>query len=207
VVKQNVKLPAGYSIGWSGQFEYMERTIERMKQVVPVTLMIIVLLLYLNFRRFEEVLIILASLPFALVGGLWLIYVLGYNLSVAVAVGFIALAGVTVEIGVLLMEYLNRSYRSRERLVSDSGGTMTFEDLSQAVVEGALLRIRPILMTVASTIIGLLPIMVGTGTGSEIMQRIAAPMVGGMVSSTVLLLLVIPAIFVGWKYKILQNEK
>ena len=207
VVKENVKLPAGYSIGWSGQFEYMERTIERMKQVVPVTLMIIVLLLYLNFRRFEEVLIILASLPFALVGGLWLIYVLGYNLSVAVAVGFIALAGVTVEIGVLLMEYLNRSYRSRERLVSDSGGTMTFEDLSQAVVEGALLRIRPILMTVASTIIGLLPIMVGTGTGSEIMQRIAAPMVGGMVSSTVLLLLVIPAIFVGWKYKILQNEK
>ncbi|MCH1424073.1 MAG: efflux RND transporter permease subunit, partial [Burkholderiales bacterium] len=207
VVKENVKLPAGYSIGWSGQFEYMERTIERMKQVVPVTLMIIVLLLYLNFRRFEEVLIILASLPFALVGGLWLIYVLGYNLSVAVAVGFIALAGVTVEIGVLLMEYLNRSYRSRERLVSDSGGTMTFDDLSQAVVEGALLRIRPILMTVASTIIGLLPIMVGTGTGSEIMQRIAAPMVGGMVSSTVLLLLVIPAIFVGWKYKILQNEK
>lgn len=207
VVKENVKLPAGYSIGWSGQFEYMERTIERMKQVVPVTLMIIVLLLYLNFRRFEEVLIILASLPFALVGGLWLIYVLGYNLSVAVVVGFIALAGVTVEIGVLLMEYLNRSYRSRERLVSDSGGTMTFEDLSQAVVEGALLRIRPILMTVASTIIGLLPIMVGTGTGSEIMQRIAAPMVGGMVSSTVLLLLVIPAIFVGWKYKILQNEK
>ena len=207
VVKENVKLPAGYSIGWSGQFKYMERTIERMKQVVPVTLMIIVLLLYLNFRRFEEVLIILASLPFALVGGLWLIYVLGYNLSVAVAVGFIALAGVTVEIGVLLMEYLNRSYRSRERLVSDSGGTMTFEDLSQAVVEGALLRIRPILMTVASTIIGLLPIMVGTGTGSEIMQRIAAPMVGGMVSSTVLLLLVIPAIFVGWKYKILQNEK
>lgn len=207
VVKEKVKLPAGYSIGWSGQFEYMERTIERMKQVVPVTLMIIVLLLYLNFRRFEEVLIILASLPFALVGGLWLIYVLGYNLSVAVAVGFIALAGVTVEIGVLLMEYLNRSYRSRERLVSDSGGTMTFEDLSQAVVEGALLRIRPILMTVASTIIGLLPIMVGTGTGSEIMQRIAAPMVGGMVSSTVLLLLVIPAIFVGWKYKILQNEK
>jgi Cu(I)/Ag(I) efflux system membrane protein CusA/SilA len=207
VVKEQVTLPAGYSIGWSGQFEYMERTTERMKQVVPITLMIIVLLLYLNFRRFEEVLIILASLPFALVGGLWLIYGLGYNLSVAVAVGFIALAGVTVEIGVLLMEYLNRSYRNRERLALESGRTMTFDDLSQSVVEGALLRIRPILMTVASTIIGLLPIMVGTGTGSEIMQRIAAPMVGGMVSSTVLLLLVIPAIFVGWKHKLLQNKK
>lgn len=207
VVKEKVTLPAGYSIGWSGQFEYMERTTERMKQVVPITLMIIVLLLYLNFKRFEEVLIILASLPFALVGGLWLIYGLGYNLSVAVAVGFIALAGVTVEIGVLLMEYLNRSYRNRERLVLESGRTMTFDDLSQSVVEGALLRIRPILMTVASTIIGLLPIMVGTGTGSEIMQRIAAPMVGGMVSSTVLLLLVIPAIFVGWKHKLLQNKK
>ena len=203
VVKEQVTLPAGYSIGWSGQFEYMERTTERMKQVVPITLMIIVLLLYLNFRRFEEVLIILASLPFALVGGLWLIYGLGYNLSVAVAVGFIALAGVTVEIGVLLMEYLNRSYRNRERLALESGRTMTFDDLSQSVVEGALLRIRPILMTVASTIIGLLPIMIGTGTGSEIMQRIAAPMVGGMVSSTVLLLLVIPAIFVGWKNKLL----
>lgn len=207
VVKEKVALPAGYSIGWSGQFEYMERTTERMKQVVPVTLMIIVLLLYLNFRRFEEVLIILASLPFALVGGLWLIYGLGYNLSVAVAVGFIALAGVTVEIGVLLMEYLNRSYRNRERLVLESGRTMTFDDLSQSVVEGALLRIRPILMTVASTIIGLLPIMVGTGTGSEIMQRIAAPMVGGMVSSTILLLLVIPAIFVGWKLRLLQIQR
>ena len=206
VVKEKVTLPAGYSIGWSGQFEYMERTTERMKQVVPVTLMIIVLLLYLNFRRFEEVLIILASLPFALVGGLWLIYGLGYNLSVAVAVGFIALAGVTVEIGVLLMEYLNRSYRNRELLVLESGRAMTFDDLSQSVVEGALLRIRPILMTVASTIIGLLPIMIGTGTGSEIMQRIAAPMVGGMVSSTVLLLLVIPAIFVGWKHKLLQSK-
>jgi Cu(I)/Ag(I) efflux system membrane protein CusA/SilA len=207
VVKEKVTLPAGYSIGWSGQFEYMERTTERMKQVVPITLMIIVFLLYLNFRRFEEVLIILASLPFALVGGLWLIYWLGYNLSVAVAVGFIALAGVTVEIGVLLMVYLNRAYQKRERISLDSGRAMTFDDLSQSVVEGALLRIRPILMTVLSTIIGLLPIMVGTGTGSEIMRRIAAPMVGGMVSSTLLLLLVIPAIFVGWKHKLLHNKK
>jgi Cu(I)/Ag(I) efflux system membrane protein CusA/SilA len=207
VVKEKVTLPAGYSIGWSGQFEYMERTTERMKQVVPITLMIIVFLLYLNFRRFEEVMIILASLPFALVGGLWLIYWLGYNLSVAVAVGFIALAGVTVEIGVLLMVYLNRAYQKRERISLDSGRAMTFDDLSQSVVEGALLRIRPILMTVLSTIIGLLPIMVGTGTGSEIMRRIAAPMVGGMVSSTLLLLLVIPAIFVGWKHKLLHNKK
>jgi Cu(I)/Ag(I) efflux system membrane protein CusA/SilA len=207
VVKEKVTLPAGYSIGWFGQFEYMERTTERMKQVVPITLMIIVFLLYLNFRRFEEVLIILASLPFALVGGLWLIYWLGYNLSVAVAVGFIALAGVTVEIGVLLMVYLNRAYQKRERISLDSGRAMTFDDLSQSVVEGALLRIRPILMTVLSTIIGLLPIMVGTGTGSEIMRRIAAPMVGGMVSSTLLLLLVIPAIFVGWKHKLLHNKK
>lgn len=207
VVKEKVVLPAGYSVAWSGQFEYMERTIQRMKQVVPVTFLIIVFLLYLNFRRFEEVLIILASLPFALVGGLWLIYGLGYNLSVAVAVGFIALAGVTVEIGVLLMEYLNRSYRHREQLVLDLGRAMTPNDLSQSVIEGALLRIRPILMTVASTVIGLLPIMLGAGTGSEIMQRIAAPMVGGMVSSTILLLLVIPAIFVWWKLRLLQQKK
>ena len=207
VVKEKVVLPAGYSVAWSGQFEYMERTIQRMKQVVPVTFLIIVFLLYLNFRRFEEVLIILASLPFALVGGLWLIYGLGYNLSVAVAVGFIALAGVTVEIGVLLMEYLNRSYRHREQLVLDLGRAMTPNDLSQSVIEGALLRIRPILMTVASTVIGLLPIMLGAGTGSEIMQRIVHPMVGGMVSSTILLLLVIPAIFVWWKLRLLQQKK
>ena len=134
-------------------------------------------------------------------------YGLGYNLSVAVAVGFIALAGVTVEIGVLLMEYLNRSYRHREQLVLDLGRAMTPNDLSQSVIEGALLRIRPILMTVASTVIGLLPIMLGAGTGSEIMQRIAAPMVGGMVSSTILLLLVIPAIFVWWKLRLLQQKK
>ena len=204
LVDEQVSLPAGYSIGWSGQFEYMERTTERMKQVVPVTFVIIVLLLYLNFRRFQEVVIILLSLPFALVGGLWLIYGLGYNLSVAVAVGFIALAGVTVEIGVLLMEYLNRSYRRHEQIARDAGRSMTADDVGQAMIEGALLRIRPILMTVASTVIGLLPIMVGTGTGSEIMQRIAAPMVGGMISSTILLLLVIPAIFVGWKHRHLR---
>jgi Cu(I)/Ag(I) efflux system membrane protein CusA/SilA len=207
VVEEKITLPVGYSIGWSGQFEYMERTAQRMQQVVPITLMIIVLLLYLNFKKIEEVLIILASLPFALVGGLWFIYALGYNLSVAVGVGFIALAGVTVEIGILLMEYLNRSYKNRERLVAEAGQAMTFDDLSHSVVEGALLRVRPILMTVASTIIGLLPIMLGTGTGSEIMQRIAAPMVGGMVSSTILLLLVIPAIFVVCKLRLLQLKK
>ncbi len=205
-VDEQLNLPAGYSVGWSGQFEFMERAKERMKVVVPFTLAVIMLLLYLNFRRFTEVFIIMGSLPMALIGGIWLIYLLDYNFSVAVTVGFIALAGVTVEIGVLLIVYLNNALKHRQNKVEAENRAFTEEDLNSAIVEGALLRIRPIIMTVAAIIAGLLPIMLGDGTGSEVMRRIAAPMVGGMVSSTILILVVIPAIFILWKRKMLDKE-
>ena len=186
IVADNVDLPAGYSLAWSGQYEYMVRAKERLMVVGPVTLAIIVLLLYLNFRRFAEVAIILGTLPMALIGGLWLLFLLGYDLSVAVGVGFIALAGVAVEIGVVMLVYLNQAARDND-------------DIKKAVVEGALLRVRPIIMTVAAIIAGLLPIMLGGGTGSEVMRRIAAPMVGGMISATLLTLVVIPAMFLLWR--------
>ncbi len=198
VVAEQVELPAGYSIAWSGQYEYLVRAKERLKVVVPLTLVIIVLLLYLNFRNLTEVAIIMGTLPLALVGGFWLLYLLGYNMSVAVGVGFIALAGVAVEIGVVMLVYLNQAYRNlthqRERTHQ-----LTREELREAVINGALLRVRPIMMTVAAIIAGLLPIMLGGGTGSEVMRRIAAPMVGGMVSATVLTLVVIPAVYLLWK--------
>jgi Cu(I)/Ag(I) efflux system membrane protein CusA/SilA len=187
IVADQVHLPAGYSLAWSGQYEYMVRAQERLAVVGPVTLAIIMLLLYLNFRRFAEVAIIMGTVPFALIGGLWLLYLLGYELSVAVGVGFIALAGVAVEIGVVMLVYLNQAMKKYP------------EDIHQAVIEGALLRVRPIMMTVAATIGGLLPVMIGSGTGSEVMRRIAAPMVGGMVSATILTLIVIPAVFVLWR--------
>jgi Cu(I)/Ag(I) efflux system membrane protein CusA/SilA len=192
VVADNVDLPAGYSLAWSGQYEYMVRAKERLMVVGPVTLAIIVLLLYLNFRRFAEVAIILGTLPMALIGGLWLLFLLGYDLSVAVGVGFIALAGVAVEIGVVMLVYLNQAARDND-------------DIEKAVVEGALLRVRPIIMTVAAIIAGLLPIMLGGGTGSEVMRRIAAPMVGGMISATLLTLVVIPALFLLWRSR--QSSK
>ena len=185
IVAENVDLPAGYSLSWSGQYEYMVRAKERLMVVGPVTLAIIVLLLYLNFRRFAEVAIILGTLPMALIGGLWLLFLLDYELSVAVGVGFIALAGVAVEIGVVMLVYLNQAARDND-------------DIKEAVLEGALLRVRPIIMTVAAIIAGLLPIMLGGGTGSEVMRRIAAPMVGGMISATLLTLAVIPALFLLW---------
>jgi Cu(I)/Ag(I) efflux system membrane protein CusA/SilA len=199
VVAEHLDLPAGYSLSWSGQYEYMERAKERLQTVVPVTIAIIVLLLYLNFRRVTEVLIILGTLPLALVGGIWLLYWLNYDMSVAVGVGFIALAGVAVEIGVVMLVYLNQAYRRYERKALDEQRQVTLSELRQAVVEGALLRVRPIMMTVAAIIAGLLPIMLGGGTGSEVMRRIAAPMVGGMVSATVLTLLVLPATFLIWR--------
>ena len=207
VVAREVKLPAGYAISWSGQYEYMQRARERLSVVLPVTLAIIVLLLYLNFRRLAEVLIILVTLPLALVGGLWLLYALGYNLSVAVGVGFIALAGVTVEVGVVMLVYLNQAYRAHRQQALAAGRAMALEDLREAVIAGALLRVRPIMMTVAAIIAGLLPIMLGSGTGSEVMRRIAAPMVGGMVSSTILTLLVIPAAFLVWRRRGLGRTK
>jgi len=199
VVEDLVDLPAGYSLAWSGQYEYMVRAKERLSIVGPVTLAIIVLLLYLNFRRFAEVAIIIGTLPMALIGGLWLLYLLDYDLSVAVGVGFIALAGVAVEIGVVMLVYLNQAIRQHMATAESEGRPLSAADVQQAVIDGAVLRVRPIMMTVAAIIAGLLPIMLGSGTGSEVMRRIAAPMVGGMVSATILTLVVIPALFLLWR--------
>ena len=199
VVAEQVDLPAGYSLNWSGQYEFMERAKKKLALVVPVTLAIIVVLLYLNFGRLAEVLIILGTLPLALVGGIWLLYLLNYDISVAVGVGFIALAGVAVEIGVIMLVYLNQAYRLHEEKAYLEKRKVDMTELRQAVIEGALLRVRPIMMTVAAIVAGLLPIMLGTGTGSEVMRRIAAPMVGGMISATILTLLVIPAAFLIWR--------
>jgi len=204
-VQQQVKLPVGYSVNWSGQFEYLERAEERLMTVVPFTFLIIVLLLFLNFKSLPEVLIILGTLPTALVGGIWLLYLLDYNLSVAVGVGFIALAGVAVEIGVVKLVYLKQALARQQQLAQQQGRKLNREDLSQAVVEGALLRLRPITMTVATIMAGLLPIMLGSGTGSEVMRRIAAPMIGGMLSATILTLAVIPAAFLLWQSHILKK--
>jgi Cu(I)/Ag(I) efflux system membrane protein CusA/SilA len=195
VVREQVELPPGYSLTWSGQYEYMERAQKRLAQVVPVTLAIIFLLLYLTFRRIGEALLVMLSLPFALVGGFWLIYLLGYNLSVAVAVGFIALAGVAAEFGVVMLVYLDNALEDRRR----EGRLRTVADLKSAIEEGAVLRIRPKAMTVATIFAGLLPIMLGGGIGSEVMRRIAAPMVGGMITAPLLSLFVIPAIYLLWQ--------
>jgi Cu(I)/Ag(I) efflux system membrane protein CusA/SilA len=205
-VADKIKLPPGYSISWSGQYEFMVRAVERLTTVVPVTLVIIVLLLYMNFRNLTEVLIIMGTLPLALVGGFWLLYLLDYNMSVAVGVGFIALSGVAVEIGVIMLVYLNQALQHHQSEVDKAGTMLTVDDIRSAVVDGALLRVRPIMMTVAAIIAGLLPIMLGGGTGSEVMRRIAAPMVGGMVSATILTLVVIPAVFLIWKSMGLKND-
>lgn len=206
VVSEEVKLPPGYSIAWSGQYEYMVRAKERLSIVVPFTLLIIVLLLYLNFRNMIEVMIIMGTLPLALVGGFWLLYLLNYNMSVAVGVGFIALAGVAVEIGVIMLVYLNDAYGKERNKALRESRLFTLQDLQQSVIIGALLRVRPIMMTVTATIVGLLPIMFGSGTGTEVMRRIAAPMVGGMVSATLLTLVVIPAVFLIWKKRSLEID-
>ena len=194
-VNANVEFPPGYYIAWSGQFEYMERAAERLKFVVPVTLLLIFLLLYLNFRRMTETLIVMLSVPFALVGGIWLMWWLGYNVSVAAAVGFIALAGVAAETGVVMLIYLDHAWAAAQAKRAREGARPTAEDLYDAVMEGAVERVRPKMMTVVAIMAGLLPIMWGSGTGSEAMSRIAAPMVGGMISSTVLTLAVIPALY------------
>ncbi len=199
VVAESIDLPAGYSLGWSGQYEYMQRAKERLSVVGPLTLAIIILLLYINFRRLADVAIIIGTLPMALVGGIWLLYLLDYDVSVAVGVGFIALAGVAVEIGVVMLVYLNQAMRRRETQAREEGRAPGAGDVRQAVIDGALLRVRPIMMTVATIIAGLLPIMLGSGTGSEVMRRIAAPMVGGMISATLLTLVVIPALFLVWR--------
>jgi Cu(I)/Ag(I) efflux system membrane protein CusA/SilA len=198
-VNEKLDLLAGYSIGWSGQYEYMERAKEKLTYVVPLTLMIIVILLYINFRNFIEVAMIMGTLPLAMVGSIWLMYLQGYNFSVAVAVGFIALAGVSVEIGVIMLVYLNQAYNAMIEKCAAQDIFPREETLRHAVLHGAGMRVRPVMMTAAAIIAGLLPILYGTGTGSEVMGRIAAPMVGGMISAVILTLLVLPAIYFIWK--------
>lgn len=194
-VQASIQFPPGYYVIWSGQYEYLERAAARLRIVLPVTLLIIFLLLYLNFRSVAETMIVMLSLPFALVGGLWLMWWLGFNLSVAVAVGFIALAGVAAETGVVMLIYLNHAFDAVAQRRAAEGRALTKNDLHDAIMEGAVERVRPKMMTVVAIMAGLLPIMWSSGTGSEIMQRIAVPMIGGMVSSTVLTLIVIPVIF------------
>jgi Cu(I)/Ag(I) efflux system membrane protein CusA/SilA len=203
-VSEQIELPDGYSIRWSGRYEYMERAQQRLVLVIPLTLLIIFFLLYLHFRNVTEVLIVLLTIPFSLVGGVWLMYFLGYNMSVAVAVGFIALAGLAAETGIVMLAYLDEVYERRRA----EGRLTTLRDLHAGIVEGAVLRVRPKLMTVTTTVIGLLPVMAGNvfESGSQVMQRIAAPMVGGLISATVLTLLIIPAIYMTWKSFGLRRE-
>ncbi|GAB55742.1 Cu(I)/Ag(I) efflux system membrane protein CusA [Glaciecola punicea ACAM 611] len=209
VVADNLVLPPGYSIAWAGQYEYMQRAKDKLMYVVPLTLAIIVILLYLNFRNMVEVGIIMGTLPFAMIGGIWLLYLQGFNFSVAVGVGFIALAGVAVEIGVIMLVYLDQAYKRMLQEHTSSASTsakpISLATLQQAVLEGAVMRVRPVMMTSASIILGLLPVLYGTGTGSEIMSRIAAPMVGGMISALVLTLLILPAIYLLWKKRSLNS--
>jgi Cu(I)/Ag(I) efflux system membrane protein CusA/SilA len=194
-VAEQVKFPPGYYVTWSGQFEYMERAAAKMKIVIPFTLLTIFVLLYLHFRRVTESLIVMLSVPFALVGGVWLMWLLDYNMSVATAVGFIALAGVAAETGVVMLVYLEQAWQQVQAERSAHEQRATLSDLYAAVMEGAVQRVRPKMMTVTAIMAGLLPILLSSGTGSEVMRRIAAPMVGGMVTSSVLTLLVIPVIY------------
>ena len=203
-VLEKVPMPPGYSVSWSGQYEYMLRAEKRLKLVVPLTLGIIFLLLYLNFRNVQESLIVMLSLPFAMVGGIWLMYLLDYNMSVAVGVGFIALGGLAAETGVVMLVYLDQAY---DRIRAARGGDMNAADLRRAVVAGAVERVRPKMMTVLTTLLGLLPIMWGHGIGSQTMKRIAAPMVGGVASSALLTLIVIPAVYALWKGRSLKDER
>ena len=203
-VAEQVALPPGYSIRWSGRYEYMERAEQRLLLVLPLTLLIIFFLPYMHFRNIPEVLIILLAIPFSLVGGVWLMHILGYNMSVAVAVGFIALAGLAAETGIVMLAYLDEVYKRRKA----EGRLNTMNDLYEAIIEGAVLRVRPKLMTVSTTVIGLMPVMMGDvfASGSQVMQRIAAPMVGGLLSATILTLLIIPAIYMVWKGALLKRE-
>jgi Cu(I)/Ag(I) efflux system membrane protein CusA/SilA len=202
VVVDKVALPRGVHLRWSGQFEYLERAEQRLMVVVPATLLVIFLLLYLNFRRMSDTLIVMLSLPFSLVGGLWLMDWMGFNLSVAAAVGFIALAGVAAETGVVMLIYLDHALKEARERCAAAGRAFTRADLRAAIMQGAVDRVRPKMMTVAAIMAGLVPVLWSTGVGSEVMQRIAVPMIGGMVSSTILTLLVIPALYAiihGWR--------
>jgi len=198
-VADQVAMPPGYHVEWSGQFEYMQRAQAKLQIVVPVTLLLIFVLLYLNFGRLTETLIVMASVPFALVGGVWLMFLMGFNMSVAVAVGFIALAGVSAETGVIMLIYLDHALAEARTACAREGRMFTSADLRAAIMTGAVERVRPKMMTVTAIMAGLLPILWSTGTGSELMRRIAVPMVGGMASSAILTLLVIPAIYAAVK--------
>ena len=194
---------------WSGQFEYLERAKARLEVVVPFTILIVFVLLYLNFRRVTETLIIMLSVPFSVVGGVWLMWWLGFNLSVAVAVGFIALVGVAAETGVVMLIYLDQAYTELRESRAAEARPFTHEDLHTAIMRGGAERVRPLMMTVAAIIAGLLPIMWSQGTGAEVMQRIAVPMIGGMISSTVLTLIVIPAVYglvKGWQLPVRHRK-
>jgi Cu(I)/Ag(I) efflux system membrane protein CusA/SilA len=195
LVDEKISLPPGYSLVWSGQYEYMEKARKTLNVIIPVTLLVIFILLYIHFGNMIEVIIVMASLPFALLGGIWLIYLLDYNLSVAVGVGFIALAGLATETGIVMLVYLDEVF-SRKKSQSEMNSST---DLHASIIEGAVERVRPLIMTVATTLIGLLPVMYGSGAGSQIMKRIAAPMVGGLVSSTIMTLFIIPVIYDLWK--------
>jgi Cu(I)/Ag(I) efflux system membrane protein CusA/SilA len=199
-VAQMVPMPAGYRIVWSGQYEYMQRAAAKLRLVIPATLAIVFLLLYFNFRSVGETVIVMLSLPFSVVGGIWFLWLLGYNWSVAVAIGFIALAGVAAETGVVMLIYLNHAWEARR-----AAGQLSMRGLYHAVMEGAVERVRPKMMTVTAIIAGLLPMLWGSGAGSSVMRRIAAPMIGGMVSSTVLTLVVIPAVYSLWKERELRR--
>jgi len=205
VVDEKLVLPTGYAIQWSGQYEYMLRAKEKLTYVVPVTLGIIIILLFINFRNFVEVAIIMGTLPLAMVGSIWLMYLEGFNFSIAVGVGFIALAGVAVEIGVIMLVYLNQAYKAMLDDCAKAGKIPHQEDLARAILQGAVMRVRPVMMTAAAIVAGLLPILYGTGTGSEVMSRIAAPMVGGMVSAVLLTLLVVPAVYYLWRKTALKH--
>jgi Cu(I)/Ag(I) efflux system membrane protein CusA/SilA len=198
-LSSELDLPTGYSLTWAGQYEYMQRAKEKLAYVLPLTLAIIIILLYVNFRSFPEVAIIIGTLPLALIGGVWLLYLEGFNLSVASGVGFIALAGVAAEIGVIMLVYLNQSYGELMQTHQNNHTQPSLEELVDTVMLGAGLRVRPVMMTVATIMIGLLPVLYGSGTGSEVMSRIAAPMVGGMASALVLSLIIVPVVYLLWR--------
>ncbi|MDQ6972220.1 MAG: efflux RND transporter permease subunit, partial [Mariprofundaceae bacterium] len=192
VITDKVTLPAGYTLEWSGQFEYMERATAKMRIVIPATLLLIFLLLYFNFGNLAAPVVVMMSVPFSLIGGFWLVWWLGFNLSVAVAVGFIALAGVAAEIGVLVLTFIDQEVSQKREA---AGGTLSADGMRAAVQSGVAKRVRPIAMTATAVIAGLVPIILGSGTGSDVMQRIAAPMIGGMVTTTLLSLIVLPVLY------------
>jgi Cu(I)/Ag(I) efflux system membrane protein CusA/SilA len=201
-VAEKIKLPPGYYISWSGQYEFMLRVKEKLKVVIPITLLIIFVLLYFNFGSVVETLIVILSVPFALVGSIWLMYILGYNMSIAVWVGIIAVAGLAAQTGVVMIIYLDNAYEKMEK----EGKMKSWKDLVEAIDEGAVQRVRPKMMTVMTMILGLLPLLWSHGTGADVMKRIAAPMIGGLVTSTILTLVIIPAIYAIWKGRGLARQ-